>query len=349
VIYCRNECEQHRVDNFVPKWMGLVLVATLQLAAQGTDPSPADAAEARVVRELLASNDSASKAWGAELAARYQRPEAIPDLLNLLNWTDDRVQEHAIDALIRLRAKVSSETLRQIARGPGPAIVLAVFNHNVAFLQELLTGPLTDSEWVAANEGILGPNTPRTYVVDLLKSWTVHVAVRVADRGSSPVVEDGQGGGVCGDSFSQKQTGFPPRAAYRIQLNADPGDQVLVARPHPVYYRRGPTGSGCDAIIDRDAYRSDFLRFVMNAPPGQITLKARVEHNIAWTDAGDYARQLQQVRGEIDTGFKQIVERLSPRYDISNDVGLNANIDWHVIDLRSNPQPPLTTDEPPSR
>jgi hypothetical protein len=83
------------------------------------------------------------------LAARYQRPETISDLLNLLAWADDRVTEHAIDALIRLRAKVPSEALRQIARGPAPAIVLAVFNHNVAFLQELLTGSL-------------GPDTPRT-------------------------------------------------------------------------------------------------------------------------------------------------------------------------------------------
>jgi hypothetical protein len=61
--------------------------------------------------------------------------------------------------------------------------------------------------------------------------------------------------------------------------------------------------SGCDAIIDRDAYRSGFLRFVINAPPGPVTLKAHVERNIVWADADDYARQLQQVRDEIDTGF----------------------------------------------
>jgi hypothetical protein len=33
--------------------------------------SPADSAEARTVRELLASTDAARLAWGAQLAARY--------------------------------------------------------------------------------------------------------------------------------------------------------------------------------------------------------------------------------------------------------------------------------------
>ena len=292
-----------------------MVISAAQLAAQSNSRSPAGTAEERVVRELLASNDPAAKAWGAELAARYQFQDVCPELLNLLDWTDSRVQEQAIDSLIRLRATVPTENLRRLlAQQHAAPIILASLHRNPEILKEALSQSLTDAQWVAANQGVLTIDGPRDYVLDLLKSWTIHVTLRVVDAGADHSPEPGQRGGVCGDSFTrQVDAGFPPRAVYRIQLSAEPGDRVLNARPHPVYYRRSLTASGCDIIIDRDEYRSDFLALILNTPPVKPRLRSRQQRDIVWNGPGDYRTQIEQLCREIDAGFHQIVADLTRR------------------------------------
>src|ERR1700679_4187417 len=91
--------------------MGLVALIVLMTASLSAQVSPADATDAQAIRELLASNDPARMAWGAELAGRYGRQEVVPELLRLLRSRDERVQANALDALIRLKAQVPAEEL----------------------------------------------------------------------------------------------------------------------------------------------------------------------------------------------------------------------------------------------
>jgi len=98
--------------------MGLVALIVLMTASLSAQVSPADATDAQAIRELLASNDPARMAWGAELAGRYGRQEVVPELLRLLRSRDERVQANALDALIRLKAQVPAEELTPL--GPRP-------------------------------------------------------------------------------------------------------------------------------------------------------------------------------------------------------------------------------------
>src|ERR1700680_2665488 len=109
------------------------------------------------VRDLLASNDSAQLAWGAEGAARSGRDEYVPDLRRLLASTDDRVKEQALDALIRLKAKVPPEELRPLAtRFTDAVVILATENqHQELMLSILKDSPRSDGTWVALNESLL--------------------------------------------------------------------------------------------------------------------------------------------------------------------------------------------------
>jgi len=79
----------------------LILTLTGGLFAQAP-------AEGQSARDRFASNDPAQLAWAAELAARNQIQESIPEIRRMLGWPDDRVKEHALDALIRLKGESSA-------------------------------------------------------------------------------------------------------------------------------------------------------------------------------------------------------------------------------------------------
>ena len=121
--------------------------------------------EGMSVHDLLASNDSAQLAWGAEMAARSGRDEYVPELRRLLAWTDDRVKEQALDALIRLKAKVPPEELTPVPLVlRSQVIILGIGNRNRSILASLLAeNPQHDATWVALNEGLVQAGAGRTY------------------------------------------------------------------------------------------------------------------------------------------------------------------------------------------
>jgi hypothetical protein len=292
--------------------------------------------EGMSAHELLASNHSALLAWGAEMAARSGHKEYVPELRRLLAWGDDRVKEQALDALIRLKAKVTTEDLSPI---PPPlrnqVIILAIRNMNSSMLTSLLAeNPQHDAAWVALNEGLIQAEATGTYWQNLLREWTIHVMIYVVDPGRTPVLDSQTAGGRCGDSLGQQRSGFPPRATYGLFINPEPGDTVLLTRPKTVYYRRASNAAGCDIQIDRNDYRGDFIVFGANVYP---SAKTHYRYDIAWTDDQSYTAGVDRLRKNVLADYRRVLDGMVKRGLIpSEDSALRPHILVGITDQRSN-------------
>jgi hypothetical protein len=292
--------------------------------------------EGMSAHELLASNDSALLAWGAEMAARSGQDEYVPELRRLLAWSDDRVKEQALDALIRLKAKVPPEDLSSIPPAlQAQVIIVAIGNMNISMLASLLAeNPRQDATWVALNEGLVQVEAAGTYWPKLLREWTIHVVIYVIDPGKTALLESQPKGGHCGDSVGQDRSGFPPRATYRLSINPELGDTVLLARPKPVYYRRASNPGGCDIQIDRNDYRGDFIVFGANVYP---PAKTRYRYDITWTDDRSYTAGVDRLRKDLLADYQRVLDGLVKRRHIPpEDSALRPHIAVEITDQRSN-------------
>jgi hypothetical protein len=303
-------------------------------------------AEGMSVHELLASNDSAQLAWGAEMAARSGRDEYVPELRRLLGWTDDRVKEQALDALIRLKAKVPPEELTQLPPAlRDQVIILAIGNRNRGILASLLAeNPQHDATWVTLNEGLVEAGAGPAYWSQVLREWTIHVMIYVVDPGKTPVIGPQTGGGYCGDSMGQDRSGFPSRATYGLYIDPRPGDTVLLSRPNPVYYRRASNPSGCDTPIDRNDYRGDFIAFSANAHP---PVKTHYRYDIAWADDQSYAAGVDRLRRDLLADYQRMLDGMVKRRLIPpEDSVLRPHIVVGIEDQRSNKEHELPATPP---
>jgi hypothetical protein len=286
------------------------------------------------VRELLASNDPARLAWGAELAGKYGLRDFVPDLLPLLRWTDERIEEHALDALIRLQAKVPPEELTPLLPRFTPAVViLATANGQ----RDLLLSMLREDQphgptWVALNEELIQIGG-RAYWTALLREWTIHVAIYVTDPGKTVMFGRGGGGGFAGDSLPQERPGFPPRAAYSLTMSSRRGDVVLVGGPHPVYYRRQVNPSSEDRMFDRDEYRGDFVASVLPTTP----MKGHMRFDVAWQSDQGYRDEVSRLREQTLAGYQEIVDSLIKKGLLpAEDAALKPHIVVGIEDQRTN-------------
>jgi hypothetical protein len=317
----------------------LILTLTGSLCAQ----APPDGQSAR---EQFASNDPARLAWSAELAARNESQEFVPEIRWMLGWPDDRVKEHALDALIRLKAKVPPEELRPLpSLFNAQVIILATENGNRDILLSLLKEHQAhDATWVALNESLMKIGAGREYWPALLREWTIHVVIYVTDPGRTAVPVPKTNSVMCGDAISHPLPGFPPRATYELFLEAKPGYTVLDSNPHPVYYRRHTTSSGCDIRIDRDDYRADFVGSVVHL---ETPLKGHLRYDIAWPNDETYIAEMNRLRVQTLGEFQQILDRmLKQRLIPPEDAVLRPHIVIGIEDQRSNKPRDLPATEP---
>jgi hypothetical protein len=298
------------------------------------------------VGELLASSDPARLAWGAELAARNERQDFVPDIQRLLGWPDDRVKEHALDALIRLKAKVPAEELTPLPpKFKVQVIILATANGHRNILSSMLNaGEPHDATWVALNQSLMKIGGPRDYWPALLRVWTIHVVIYVTDPGRPAGSGPKTGSAMCGDGMSEPRSGFPARATYSLFLEAKPGYTVLDSNPHPVYYLRHSTSSGCDIRIDRDDYRGDFVGSVVHL---ETPLKGHLRYDMAWANDEAYIAEMNRLRAQTLGGFQQILDWMLKRRLIPpEDAVLRPHIVVGIEDQRSNQSRHLPATEP---
>jgi hypothetical protein len=323
----------------------LILLLAGVLCAQ---VSPADAVEAQTVRELLASNDPARLAWGAELAARYEKKEFVPDLRRLLSSKRGWVQANALDALIRLNAKVPPEELTPLLPSFTDAvIILAVANGHRDLLLMMLSAlrkddPSNGAVWVALNESLQN-GEPGTYWSMLLRELTIHVVIYVTDRGQPRLLGASSGGGFGGGCYDcDRGSNFPPYVSYSLTLWPEPGDVALQTKPYTVYYRRRldhPTANG--SFIDRDDYRGDFVASVLPT----TAVKGHMRFDVAWQSDQGYSDDVRKLREQTLAGYQEIVDLLIKRRLLPpEDSALKPHIELRIEDQRTN----KTRDLPPT-
>lgn len=298
--------------------------------------------EGQSVKELLASRDPARLAWGAELAARSGGAESVPDLIKLLHSEDERVQEQALDALIRLKAQVpTAELTALLPRFMDAAVILAIQNNQRDLLLLLLREEQPfDPWWVALNEALGEGDGGPEYWGALLREWVVHVVIYVVDPGQTPAIQPEPIQYWCGDSTAQNRTGFPARALYSLSLSAStlvqPADPVLTATPHAVYVQRRHSISGCGAPIDRDVYRGDFVASAMGqAPPDPKRMGGRMKFEVAWSSDEGYVAETAKLREKTLGGLRAIVDwMLESKRLPAEDAKLRIGIEVEIKDQR---------------
>lgn len=284
---------------------------------------------------LLKSSDPAWQAWGAELAARSGGQELVPDLVTLLHSTDVRVQEQALDALLRLKATVKPEELtRLLPRFMDAAVILAVENKQRDLLLLLLRQEQPfDPWWVALNEALLADGGPE-YWAAALSEWKIHVTIYVVDAGHTAVILPVPIQYWCGESTAQNRTGFPARALYTLSLSQQPEDAVLVASPHAVYIRRRSIISECSAPIDRDDYLGDFVVSAMHETPPVL---GHIKSEIVWITDAAYIADAAKLREKTLAGVQAILDRMAKSKLLSpKEASLRPEIVVAIEDQRSN-------------
>jgi hypothetical protein len=317
----------------------VTLLATASLYAQ---VSPADSSEAQMVRELLASTDASRLAWGAQLAARYGRQEFVPDIRRLLGSNHSWVQANALDALIRLKAKVSAEDLIPLPPWFADAvIILAVANGHRDLLWSMLSAlkkddPLNGAVWVALNE-MLQDGEPGNYWSILLREWTIHVVVYVTDTGHPGLLGASSGGGFGGACYDcDGASKFPPYVSYSLTLWPEPGDVVLNTKPHLVYYRRRMDHSKANgSFIDRDDYRSDFVASAIS--PMTPKVQGHMSFEINWQTDQAYSAEITEFRERTLAGFRDTLGWMIKKTFLApEDSALKPRIELRIEDQRSD-------------
>ncbi len=287
-------------------------------------------------RELLASNDPAKLAWGAEYAARSGQAEFVPQLLPLLNSEDERVQEHALDALIRLKAKVPPEELQPLlSRFEEAAIVLGTANRQRDFLLSMLRENRPyDAAWVALNEALIEIGGEREYWAAVLREWTISVAIYIVDPGRRALRNDRGITHFCGDGLGEIRPGFPPRVVYSLTLLPKAGDTLLDSGPHAVYYRRHSSTSMCGTRIDRDDYRGDFVASVVRETE---PVAGHMTFDVVWQSDAGYAAEVERLRNQTLAGVQEIVDWMMDRHLLSpEDAAMKPHIALGIEDQRTN-------------
>ncbi len=246
----------------------ILLICGLPLCAQPQPVSPANAAEQATIEALLKSSDLGQLAWGAQLVANYQQKKFIPEVIALLDSPNRDVQLSALDALIRLNADVPEESLAKFLNGGHtlePAIVFLARDPkaHAGFLVHALDRTLFDQQWVAVSS-FLAAAPPPGYASRLLRDWTIKATVEVKERPGGV----GYGGpSGCGDGRGRVTPDAPMIPYYTIAEGLQPGATLIAAGPHPISYLRQDSPHDCRPLIDRDAYRLDYLLYLAHIDP----------------------------------------------------------------------------------
>ena len=263
----------------------------------------AAAQDCATVSELLQSPDLQKKAWSAYLAGHCDQRERGPELAAELDqMLPDRVTapnapeywlvQSLLDALIQLQQPVAPSTaLAFHETWPNESLILLVQNAQAAQQQLLflLDTRLTDPEWLAATNSLVALKTGG-FAAKLTRETRFTLALSVVDPGA------GFGGGAGGAVFGGRlgpggpiPDGFPPVGIYGLVLKAVPGDTLLAAGAHPVYYRRTVTApgqpvspSGDGGFTDHLGYRLEHLSTLSGLPLDTVRSAVEGAPQIQW-------------------------------------------------------------------
>jgi hypothetical protein len=343
----------------------LCLFLSIAAWAQQARPDPAallntlDKQVAPVVSAWLKSDDPRMQAWGAFLALRDRRAEAVPRLLEMMaNYP--AAEEHdamleVLDALIQLGAQAPvADAQRMYPEFPVQSLILlsrakeeatpALFS----FFKAEGTWPVA---WLASGN-LLFQRRARGFSAAVIEGMTVHAQVVVRDPGA----RGGTGGSAscCGArSPAESKDGWPPVGVYEFGGCGDSlgmGDTVLVPGADPATYRREVNttykpgyGLGCGCNLDRDLVRQHYLTALTGNSADDPPMRAHVAHTIVWQSPNAYRRDLAAFIAAQQTGFAALTQRLGELSLLSEEPVDSLRPALHIVigDQRTLQEPPL--------
>jgi hypothetical protein len=306
----------------------LLLLTNALARGQGAGESYGrlDSLKAEAAR-LLESQANRERAWGAYLAGRNGLDGLEPALVQTLadpalaDGPEEKiVRQAALDALIRLGAKVPSETLRALPPAFSDEVVILLAGapaDNQAALLELFASMVGDNgpatHWLAAGN-LLAETKAHGFAALLLRDLKVEADIVVLDWEGDYGFGSNKGGG-CGCGFFHKlPEGFPPVSYYVLTTEAERDAVVIAPGKHPVFYRRSASpygGCGSSSLPRvRDELRVEYLARLLDTSEDGLDFDARFSESVVCKDAKQCRRELAGVRGRIEQSYAALVGRL---------------------------------------
>jgi hypothetical protein len=323
--------------------LSVCAVVAVAAWAQQAPPDPAalmnwiDKEMAPVTNAWLKSNDSRTQAWGAYLALRDRRMDAMLALFEMLanypttgeeseQTSSDRhdAMLEALDALIQLGARVPAADAQRIypvfpvqslillarSKGDASSALLSIFKSEQRW-------PVA---WLAAGN-LLAQQTVKGFAAAVVEGMTIHAQVTVVDANR----QYGGGEGIScgpGDRSSDK-AGWPPVGLYEFGGCGDgivSGATILAAGADPATYRRtvganyaaGDT-SACVCNLDRDLVRQHYLTRLIGISAEEPPVHVHVSHTIVWQSPDGYVRDLNDFVDRQQLSFGELARQLGLR------------------------------------
>ncbi len=279
--------------------------------------------------QLLRSPELRSKAWAAYLAASCGQRDRGPDLAAELDqmlperkagWNTPEywVVQSLLDALIQLQQPVAPATALALRENwPTESMILLIQNAEASQpqLMFLLDTRLTDPEWLAATSTLIASKTPG-FALKTVQETRFSLDVSVVDAGAGFGGGIGSGSVMCGGGL-RVPDGFPPVGLYGLTLTAVPGDTVLAAGTHPVYFRRTvadpehPADRGGEhGITDRHMYRLELLSSLSGLPVETIRSVVSGLAEIRWSGLVAFRREHEAAIRTQTLGIQRLLGAL---------------------------------------
>lgn len=336
--------------------------------AEKVDPSMGAAAVARTYEmraeaaRLLGSGANSERAWGAYLAGLYGVKGLTPSVVAVLTdaslgagYEETLVRQAALDALIRLDAKVPAEVLRALAPDFFDETLILLASEprqNSAALLETFAG--LDGEgragprWLAVGN-LLAETKAHGFAAQLLGGLKVEATVVVIEREGDGDIGFGGGGGCGGGDGYSLAGGFPPVGYYALTTDARRGAVVVAPGKRPVFYVR--SNHFGDAYPDfgepdRDTVRVEYLAELLNTYEDDLKLDARAFHTVVCREVRQCRRELVKIRRGIEESYAALVARLAENghLDGAADAPASPDITFNLYDLRRTKAEPLPAD-----
>ena len=321
-----------------------IVLATALNAQQSPAEEPAALLAADMQRraawaaEWLRSEDPKRVAWGAYLVRVDRLTDLIPQLIqkvaayrssSQVPLSGQERDPHdallvVLDTLVELRATVPVEDARKLyPEFYAQAVILLVRSPEPSerALFEIFDQAKANWTWLAVGN-VLRQKYAAGFAARLLSQFTQHISVAVRDAGDTRGIGPGSGS-ECGlFSWGRPKQGWPPVGMYQLTQLAWRipwlPNTFLVDGEAPVHYWRAEPGSynnwsdgrgTCDDG-DRDQYRAQYLRSLMQFYLPNVDLESHREMHLTWEGEASYRRQIGVIVEEDRASFRRSVSVL---------------------------------------
>lgn len=307
---------------------------------------------------LLKSYENRERAWGAYLVGVHGLKGQTPSLVSILEDEnlsgggegEAAVRQAALDALIRLDAKVPAEALVPLyASTPDEVLILLAHSpeKNQSALLTLFTEDISNVRWLAAGNLLAQTRAPG-FAARLLASLKIKASVYVYEReGESGLFGGGMnGGGGCGGGGTSPGREFPPVGYYVLDDGARRGATVLATGPHIIYYTRNTYHTFCPSgtfWLDRDSMRVEYMKELLRAGEEMSSFEDSLWQEVVCKDTPQCLKVLAGARDRVKRTYGAVLRRMlnDGLLDGAEAAELKPDITLDITDARERKSFPL--------